>query len=472
MESEDVKPVAMPRKQKQKVDHACVYCRRSHMTCDSNRPCSRCIKRSIGHLCHDEPKTKREHKDEHVPLGTHIVMDSPNMFVSKTQQRRQNHNSLQQQQQDHHLQQQMIPHSLDQQQQQSGMGGSNNGDGNYGMQPMAIGNQSGANANDQDQLASGLTQSMTSTGGLGHPLSMNHNPVFFSEHAGSEFSSLNDFLSIIDDPSLLDQSFLDINDPKIEQQNIGGGSKSQSQALQAYSGNGTNTSNNNGNNNNSDPMDSAKDKFFLTAADPSEDISPEERLKQVIHAKVEAGLLQPFNYALGYQRLQRFMDNYMNHSSKQRILKPLSILRPAFRAVAQSLKDLDLVLVEESFERMLLEYDRVFTSMAIPACLWRRTGEIYRGNKEFAGLVDVNVEDLRDGKLAIYELMSEESAVNYWEKYGNIAFDSGQKAVLTSCNLRARDGRKRRACCFSFTVRRDRYNIPSCIIGNFIPVHN
>ena len=216
--------------------------------------------------------------------------------------------------------------------------------------------------------------------------------------------------------------------------------------------------------------DSARDKFFLTAADPTTEISPEERLKQVIKAKLEAGLLQPYNYAKGYARLQRYMDNYMNISSRQRILKPLSIFRPAFRAIARTLKDVDLVLVEESFERMLLDYDRVFTAMAIPACLWRRTGEIYRGNKEFASLVGVTTDDLKDGKLAIYELMSEESAVNFWEKYGAIAFDKGQKAVLTSCNLRTRDGIKRKSCCFSFTIRRDRYNIPSCIVGNFIPI--
>lgn len=216
--------------------------------------------------------------------------------------------------------------------------------------------------------------------------------------------------------------------------------------------------------------DSARDKFFLTAADPTTEISPEERLKQVIKAKLEAGLLQPYNYAKGYARLQRYMDNYMNISSRQRILKPLSIFRPAFRAIARTLKDVDLVLVEESFERMLLDYDRVFTSMAIPACLWRRTGEIYRGNKEFASLVGVTTDDLKDGKLAIYELMSEESAVNFWEKYGAIAFDKGQKAVLTSCNLRTKDGIKRKSCCFSFTIRRDRYNIPSCIVGNFIPI--
>ena len=45
--------------------------------------------------------------------------------------------------------------------------------------------------------------------------------------------------------------------------------------------------------------------------------------------------------------------------------------------------------------------------MGIPACLWRRTGEIYKGNKEFAELVGVPIESLRDGKLAIYELMEE-----------------------------------------------------------------
>jgi hypothetical protein len=34
--------------------------------------------------------------------------------------------------------------------------------------------------------------------------------------------------------------------------------------------------------------------------------------------------------------------------------------------------------------------------MGIPACLWRRTGEIYKGNKEFASLVNVPIETLRE----------------------------------------------------------------------------
>ncbi|KAI9312620.1 hypothetical protein BX666DRAFT_1984939 [Dichotomocladium elegans] len=162
----------------------------------------------------------------------------------------------------------------------------------------------------------------------------------------------------------------------------------------------------------------------------------------------------------------------MSASSRQRILNVMGTFRPAFRSVAQSLTDIDLILVEEAFERLLLDYDRVFSSMGIPACLWRRTGEIYKGNKEFASLVNVPIEKLREGHLCIYELMAEESAVNYWEKYGNIAFDPGQKAVLTSCLLRNPDPDNTSviSCCFSFTIRRDKYNIPTVIVGNFLPV--
>jgi len=133
--------------------------------------------------------------------------------------------------------------------------------------------------------------------------------------------------------------------------------------------------------------------------------------------------------------------------------------------------------------------------------------------------------------------MAEESAVNYWEKYGAVSFDPGQKAVLTSCVLRTKNksivatgvgaggGKATSAiaaqlprsatasgqitpaevkeeesakgvaagtgatstsgvlkdpnnpkaafihCCFSFTIRRDQWNIPHMIVGNFLPTN-
>ncbi|KAI7876109.1 hypothetical protein K492DRAFT_152033, partial [Lichtheimia hyalospora FSU 10163] len=364
---------------RRKVTHACVYCRRSHMTCDEGRPCQRCIKRSIGHLCHDEPK-----------------------HSNNSAQNNKNRNT--------------VPTTTT---------------AGPGYMPLNnLGNGIGGNSN-----LGGLPIQFFGQMGTGQL-------TFASEHMGNEISVISNFLDSLDGD------------------------------VQAMYGN-----NNNGNNNNpqssavSTPTVNTTEKFFLTAADPS-DGKLEDRLTEVINAKYEAGFLKPYNYVNGYARLQKYMDNNMSASSRQRILNVMGTFRPAFRSVAQSLTDIDLILVEEAFERLLLDYDRVFSSMGIPACLWRRTGEIYKGNKEFASLVNVPIENLREGRLCIYELMAEESAVNYWEKYGNIAFDPGQKAVLTSCLLKNPDPDNTSviSCCFSFTIRRDKYNIPTVIVGNFLPV--
>ncbi|TKA65770.1 hypothetical protein B0A55_09478, partial [Friedmanniomyces simplex] len=58
-----------------KVQNACIYCRRSHMTCDQQRPCARCVKRDIGHLCHDEPReAPKRSKSE---LGVQEIAPAP-----------------------------------------------------------------------------------------------------------------------------------------------------------------------------------------------------------------------------------------------------------------------------------------------------------------------------------------------------------------------------------------------------------
>ena len=37
------------------------------MTCDEGRPCQRCIKRNIAHLCHDPPNKNGHQKPEGAP---------------------------------------------------------------------------------------------------------------------------------------------------------------------------------------------------------------------------------------------------------------------------------------------------------------------------------------------------------------------------------------------------------------------
>ncbi|CAJ0924016.1 13292_t:CDS:2 [Entrophospora sp. SA101] len=293
-ESEAKKKRAGPKRRK--VTHACVYCRRSHMTCDEGRPCQRCIKRNIGHLCHDEPKgTQNLQKIQNPPV--HVVQ--PNLLT------------------------------------------------------MSAATSNGMNQNTYSNIA---------MQNFPHTTEYSQFPLTFaSEDMGHEFTVLTDFLENI-----------------------------------------------NGNRHNlHDPVRSSLDnttKFFLTAADPSDGTS-EDRLTQVINAKFQAGLLKPYNYVNGYTRLQKYMEKNMSNLNRMRIGNSLCTFRPSFRRIAQSLTDIDLILVEEGFERLLLDYDRVFSSMGIPACLWRRTGEIYKGNKEFASLVGVPFEMLKEGRLCIYEVM-------------------------------------------------------------------
>ena len=144
------------------------------------------------------------------------------------------------------------------------------------------------------------------------------------------------------------------------------------------------------------PIDKARETYYMTAADPSGSDGPDARIDKLLQAKYDAGMLRPFNYVKGYARLNQYMDKHLQPSSRQKILRQLDKFRPKFREAMQSLTDVKLVLVEMWFERCLMEYDRVFASMAVPACCWRRTGEIFRGNKEMAELIHVPIEKLRD----------------------------------------------------------------------------
>lgn len=111
----------------------------------------------------------------------------------------------------------------------------------------------------------------------------------------------------------------------------------------------------------------------------------------------------------------------------------------------------------------------------------------------------------QNGQLCVYELMDEDSAVRYWEGYGKMAFDEGQRSTYISCTLKiplsfttgdyplrqlgcdgeldnyeAKDGAvipvgvavkeeyREIKCCFSLTIRRDAWGIPIAIIGQWI----
>ncbi|KAG0128929.1 hypothetical protein HOY82DRAFT_580039 [Tuber indicum] len=466
-------------KKRRKVNHACVYCRRSHMTCDDDRPCMRCVKRNIGHLCHDEPREPKKSKTESSTTTQENDQEDSNTSPSKASvsppvngmskplEQQEVRASTATTASNVSLPPPPIPPSRP-------------GAGTSIVAPSPVSVAPRAALNGGSQAFLGVTD-------WDHPLPQqqatsytnpyHHQWMFSAPEVSSEFSLLSDFLGNLypDEIFTADQNqslFSDTpSNVQLGQSGTSNTTFNQQRLLPPVNPNSASSIPRPGSAKPS--TERAKENYYLTAADPSQD-APEERMKQVLKAKLEAGLLKPFNYVKGYARLSQYMEKNMAHSSRRRILAQLDKFRPKFRERTHQLTDLDLVHVEEWFEKSLLEYDRVFASMAVPACLWRRTGEIFRGNKEFAELISVPIEQMRDGKLAIYELVVEDSAVSYWEKFGTIAFDTTQKAMLTSCHLKNPDPNAKEKlihCCFSFTIRRDMNDIPALIIGNFLPIH-
>ncbi|KAB8339033.1 hypothetical protein FH972_021969 [Carpinus fangiana] len=423
-----------------------------HMTCDQARPCSRCIKRNIGHLCHDEPREQKKGKSEPSSNGNKVAdgvpgntpVDGPFSAPDTAHiDPSLNLNPAQLPQ----------PTSANPSQLSRSAATTQAPDMPTDSQPFVPFN---------DCNASGQTQSSEMQ-------NLHQNYMFNTSEVGNEYSLLNDFLStsLIDDAFyqgdgegqaglFADSSLGNIIGPMATPGNLFATTPSMAQGgttPQPLPDSSTSKAEA------AAPREKEKENYFMTAADPAGTDTPEERMTKLFTAKYDAGLLTPWNYVKGYAKLYKWMELNLSRASRTRITRQMERFRPEFRKRTQDLTDVKLVFAEIWFERKLMEYDRVFASMAIPACCWRRTGDIFRGNREMAELLQVPLEELRDGKLGIHNVLVESSLTNYWEKFTSIAFDMSQKAILTGCVLKSQNGGPEQRCCFSFTVQRDPHDV-------------
>ncbi|KAK6073576.1 transcriptional regulator [Seiridium cupressi] len=434
------------------------------------RPCTRCIKRNIAHLCHDEPRDPdaKKSKSGHSAAG---------------QDESESQSELPRSSIDQNDAAAMGPPSF------NGNGASQSSKQGFGAGAGALGQanhlqlvspnpvsgmQANASSSNMNQFA-GFSDAWLTAQNQFHDMHSYNPQYMLAPEVTHEFNLLNDFLntSLLDDTGALPDDQNVFRSSQSDMAGASGGNHllppgaTQGTMLPPSADQGGSISRPAS----VIPTDKTRD-FYLQAADPSGNDTPEERMQRVLKAKFDAGLLKPFNYIKGYARLGKYMDSHIASSSKQKILRQLDRFRPKFREKIHNLTDMELIYVEMWFERTLLEYDRVFAAMAVPACCWRRTGEIFRGNKEMAELIHVPVERLRDGKISLHEILTEDSLVRYWEEFGTIAFDPAHDSLLTACALKNPDDQSHDPivnCCFSFMIRRDDHKIPSLIVGNFLP---
>ncbi|KAH9810455.1 hypothetical protein DFH28DRAFT_1085695 [Melampsora americana] len=181
-----------------------------------------------------------------------------------------------------------------------------------------------------------------------------------------------------------------------------------------------------------------------------------------------------FDYQQGHYKLLDWIHHIPSADTKSGLLRTIGDFQPRLLAITSSLSTSDKIESELCFYRLLQEYTPIFSTLPIPACVWRRTGEIVKTNQQFCQLIGYHRSSFEIEPKCIYELWNDESNLNYWEKYSRIALDESQKAVLTSCVLLKRpqsnpsSGHDPLPCTFSFTIRRDQWMVPSLIVGNFL----
>ncbi|SAL97152.1 hypothetical protein [Absidia glauca] len=178
---------------------------------------------------------------------------------------------------------------------------------------------------------------------------------------------------------------------------------------------------------------------------------------------------QPFSYAEGYHYLVNYVRQNMSREDLMRISRALALFRPSVLASMMNLTTDDLIFTEKCLQRTLLEYEKLITYSGTPTVVWRRTGEIALVGKEFSLLTQWPKDTLMNKKTYIYELMSHSSAIEYWEQYALHAFDNTDSAVYSSCIL-VSPTKRVVPCTFCFTIKRDIFDLPSVIVGNFLPI--
>lgn len=179
--------------------------------------------------------------------------------------------------------------------------------------------------------------------------------------------------------------------------------------------------------------------------------------------------LQPYNYPRAYHALLDYLRGRFKKDQLIQIAETMAAYRPSFIAATRSLVEMDLLFAERSFQRSLLEYESMSSLSSSPTIMWRRTGEIVAVSTEFSSLTSHTKTELLSKRTFIIELMNEASAVDYFRLFSSVAFGDLNGVIITECTLMSPNGEPIR-CASTWTVKRDVFDIPMLIVGQFLPI--
>lgn len=224
------------------------------------------------------------------------------------------------------------------------------------------------------------------------------------------------------------------------------------------------------------------------------------QLVQDIYANKIIHFEYPTSYhALTFFLKKRFLGTSLPPEQRQQkrnslliILKLIASYRPTFISAHKSLlKPYDLMFLEMTFQRTLIDFEKLLHLNSLPTIIWRRTGEIVSISDEILSLLGYKLNTILSKRTFIMELMyDDESIINYFKLFQSVAVGNLHLTIITRCKLKInpdRDPPKQDSgrmsiteqrfqnhdyieFCSVWTVKRDLFDIPMLILGQFLPV--
>lgn len=186
-------------------------------------------------------------------------------------------------------------------------------------------------------------------------------------------------------------------------------------------------------------------------------------------ADIYANVRHPYSYTPAYHQLTIYIRTRFKRDQQMRIARCMASYRPSFIACTNTLKEDDLIFMEQCFQRTLLEYEKFISYSGTPTLVWRRTGQVAAVGKEFCVLTGWPKERLLNEHTFVVELMDDSSALEYFEMFSKMAFGDSRGANMTECTLLTPQGQKIKTSSI-WTLKRDVFGIPMMIVGNFLPI--
>lgn len=421
------------KESRKKVKKACVFCKRSHMPCEEARPCNRCVKRGISHLCRDAE-----------PLGSAGAASSTNNTSkgkfgearnhARARRRKAEENRSPNDQHVPETESESDPESLASSVASSMLHRPGTGR-SYDMNVIHV--MPGAAAPDLDcrpampvsmllsteraQLACRPAErrSWPGVSEQEQKEAWNRSMDPGTQHkmkqmleAGPAAGDLNDIFGEMPTSLLMTPAMANLP----EGQSILRPASTQP---------------------NCSPDRDERDKAFKRSASaslPSTDYKVDEagfklppRPKHLFQEEMattsELRSGQPtYSYTYGYAKLARWMHTRFSRESCEQVDRSLSVIRPKLMSLSRSLPEEELISIEDNFYSLLEHYrTNVLETIPVPMIVTRRTGEIYAANSHACNLLQLPPRIFEGGQICHYQLVTERDCVYMWEKYAREA---------------------------------------------------